>query len=231
MASVGDVAVGLAVGIANAVLQPVRPGPGPATQRWGLGFGEAVAGLPNLPGPARRIARHLNRFGSVVVGPDSIEFDGEDVGWSKVTEIRAHRLVGYLLSDAITKQVQRLPLWRFPGRTQVLDGLSQAALTGVALAADLRLDRGIFTLYVPAEVVYRGLVRGKDMTAGVPASLVLADPAVRNLVETTAAAHGVPVRMADDDALESAAARATAIRGALVRVTGILGIANEDQSG
>ena len=230
MASVGDVAVGLAVGIGNAVLQPVRPGPGPATQRWGVGFGEAMARLPNLPGPARRIARAFNRLGSVVVGPDSIEFDDDHVGWSKVTEIRAHRLVGYLLTDAVTTQVERLPLWRFPGRSRVLDGLSQAALTAVAVAAGLRLDRGIFTLYVPAEVVYQGFVHQKGMTAGVPAALVLADPAVRDLVETTAAAHGVPVRMADDDALEAAAVRATAIRGAVVRAAGILRIVNDDHT-
>lgn len=222
MASLGEVAAGLAVGIGNAVLQPVRPDPGPATGRWAVGFGEAAAGLPNLPGPVRRIARELNRFGSVVVGPDGIEFDGDEVQWSKVTEIRAHRLVGYLLTDAITKQVDRLPLWRFPGRGRVLDGLGQVALTAVAVAADLRLDRGIFTLYVPAEVAYQGLLRRRDMTAGLPATLVLADPAVRDLIETTAAAHGVQVRMADSDALEEAARRAAAIRAIVGGLTTVL---------
>ena len=222
MVSLGDVAAGLAVGIGNAVLEPVRPGPGPATQRWGVGFGEAVAGLPNLPGPVRRIARELNRFGAVVVGPDGIEFDGDEVAWSKVTEIRAHRLVGYLLTDAITKQVDRLPLWRFPGRNKVLDGLSKTALTAVAVAADLRLDRGVFTLYIPAEVAYQGILRRKDMTAGIPAALVLADPSVRDLVEATATAHGVPVRMADNDALEAAARRAAVIRATVGAVASVL---------
>lgn len=212
MVSLANVAAALAVGIGNAVLEPVRPGPGPATQRWGVGFGEAVAGLPKLPGPVRRIARELNRFGSVIVGPDGIEFDGDEVAWSKVTEIRGHRLIGYLLTDAITKQVDRLPVWRFPGRDRLLDGITQVALTAVAVAADLRLDRGVFTLYVPAEVTYRGILRRKEMTAGIPAALVLADPAVRDLVEATAAAHGVQVRMADDDALEAAARRAAVIR-------------------
>ena len=218
MVSIGDVAAALAVGIGNAVLRPVRPDPGPATQRWGLGIGEVAAGkVP--PGPLREIARQLNQFGSVVVSPGGIEYDGDEVAWSKVTEVRGRRLVGYLITDAITKQVDRFPLWRFPGRGRVLSGLSQAALTAVAVAADLKLDRGVFTVYIPAEVHYKGLLRGKDIQPGVPAALVLADPAVRDLVEATAAAHGIPVRMADDDALEVAAARAAAIRNA---VTGVV---------
>ncbi len=187
MPSLGDVTAALAVGIGSAVLTPVRPGPGPATVRWGVGFGEFAA--PKVPGPLRGIARQLNQFGSVVVSPGGIEFDGDEVAWSQVTEIRGRRLVGYLLTDAITKQVDRVPLWRFPGRRAVLEGLTQTALTALAVVADLRLDSGVFTLYIPAEVHYRGLVRRKDMTAGVPAALVLADPAVRDLVETTAAAH------------------------------------------
>lgn len=224
MLSFGDVAAGLTVGIGSAVIAPVRPGPGPATGRWGVGFGEFAAALPKVPGPLRGVVRHLNQFGSVVVSPAGIEYDGDEVPWAKVTEIRARRLVGYLMTDAVTKQVDRIPLWRFPGRAKVLDGLSQVALTAVAVVADLRLDRGVFTLYVPAEVHYRGLMRAKDMTAGVPAALVLADPAVRDLVETTAAAHGVPVLMADDDALEAAARRAATIRAAVGRAVSVVGV-------
>lgn len=186
-----------------------------------MGVGEAAAALPNLPAPVRRIADQLNRFGAVIVGPGGIEFDGEEVAWPKVTEIRAHRLVGYLLTDAIAKQVDRLPLWRFPGHHRVLDGLSQVALTAAALAADLRLDHGVFTLYVPAEVTYQGMLRSKEMTAGVPAAWS-DDPAVRDLVETTAAAHGVPVLMTQDDALEAAARRAAVIRATVGGVVNVL---------
>lgn len=222
MASFGDIAAALTVGIGSAVLAPVRPEPGPATDRWGVGLGEVAA--PKLPGPLRGIARQLNQFGSVVVSPAGIEFDGDEVAWSKVTEIRGRRLVGYLVTDAITKQVDRIPLGRFPGRTKVLDILSQAALTTVATVADLRLDSGVFTLYIPAEVHYRGLLRAKDITAGIPAALVLADPAVRDLIETTAAAHGIPVLMADDDALERAARRAAGIRAAVGRAVSVVAV-------
>lgn len=220
MTSLGGVAAALAVGLGSAVLAPVRPGPGPATERWGVGVGEFAAA--RVPGPVRSIARALNHFGSVVISPAGIEYDGDEVAWGKITEIRARRLVGYLVTDAITRQVDRVPLWRFPGRGLLLRGLSEATLTAVAVVADLRLDSGVFTLYIPAEVHYRGLVRPRDMAAGIPAALVLADPAVRDLVETTAAAHGVPVFLAQDDALEAATRRAAAIRSALGRAVGVV---------
>jgi hypothetical protein len=173
--SIVDVASALAVGVAQTVLKPVRPDPGPATARWGVGVGEYAAG--RMPGVVRGLARELNRFGSVIVSPAVIEFDGHEVPWSKVTEIKTRRLVGYLLTDAITQGVDRLPIWRFPGRGLVLSGLSHTALTAVAVAADLRLDRGVFTLYLPAEVQSKGLIRRKQMSPGFPAALVLTDPA------------------------------------------------------
>ena len=222
--SVIDVATALAVGTAQTVLKPVRPDPGPATGRWGVGVGEIAAGLPNMPGLVRGLARQLNQFGSVVVSPAFIEYDGDEVPWSRVTEIQTRRLVGYLLTDAITKGVNRLPIWRFPGRGLVLTGLSHTALTAFAVAADLRLDRGIFTLYIPAEVQSKGLVRGKQMSPGLPAALVLADPAVRDLIEATAQAHGIPVRQADDDALELAAQRAAVIRSVIGGIAAMVSI-------
>lgn len=218
-----NVVTALAVGIGRAVLKPVLPAPGPATGRWGVGVGEAAASLPRLPGLVRGIARQLNQFGSVVVSPGGIEFDGDEVAWSKVTEIRTRRLLGYLFTDAITKQVDRLPVWWFPGRALVLSGLTHTALTAVALAADLQLDRGVFTVYIPAEVRAKGFLRSQQISPGVPASLVLADPSVRDCVEATARAHGVPVIPAEDDALEAAARRAAVIKAAVGRVMAIGG--------
>lgn len=224
MASVLDIATALAVGIGQSVIKPVRPEPGPATERWGVGVGEVAAGLPRMPGLLRPIARQLNQFGSVVVSPGGIEFDGDDVAWGKVTEIRTRRLVGYLLTDGITKQVNRLPLWRFPGRGLVLSGVTHTALTAIAVVADLQLDKGVFTLYIPAEVHYRGLLRPKDIQPGFPAALVLADPAVRDCVADTAQAHGVPVLQADNDALEEAVRRAAVIRYGIQSLGALVGI-------
>ncbi len=222
--SLVDGVTALAVGLGQAVIKPVLPTPGPATQRWGVGVGEMAASLPKLPGLVRGIARQLNQFGSVVVSPGGIEFDGDEVAWSKVTEIRTRRLLGYLFTDAVTKQVDRLPVWWFPGRALVLSGLTHTALTAVALAADLQLDRGIFTVYIPAEVRSKGVLWGeRQISPGIPAALVLADPAVRDCVEATAKAHGVPVIPAPDDALEAAAQRAAVIRGAVSQVMAMAG--------
>ena len=92
MVSPVDLAAAFAVGIGQTVIKPVRPEPGPATQRWGVGVGEAAARLPLMPGPVRGLARRIgNRFGSVAVSPGGIEFDGDEVAWSKVTEIRTRR--------------------------------------------------------------------------------------------------------------------------------------------
>lgn len=220
MVSVLDGAAALAVGIGSTAMKPFRPESGPVTRRWGVGVGEVAASLPRLPGPLRHLARQLNQFGSVVVSPGGIEFDGDEVAWDRVTEIKSRRLIGYLLTDAVTKQVDRLPIWWFPGRGLVLRGVTHTALTAVALAADLRLDRGVFTVCIPAEVVSRGMIRSQRMTPGVPAALVLADPAVTDCVIETAAAHGIAIHHADDDALEAATQRATAIRSA---VAGLLG--------
>ena len=130
----------------------------------GCGCGRGRGEPAQLPGLVREIARQLNQFGSVVVSPGGIEYDGDEVAWSKVTEIRTRRLVGYLFTGAITKQVDRLPVWWFPGRGLVLNGLTHAALTAVAVVTDLRLDSGAFTVYIPAEVKSKGIFRTNDMS-------------------------------------------------------------------
>jgi hypothetical protein len=139
--SLVDGVTALAVGVGQAVIKPVRPNPGPATQRWGVGVGEVAASLPKLPGLVRGIARQLNQFGSVVVSPGGIEFDGDEVAWSKVTEIRTRRLLGYLFTDAVTKQVDRLPVWWFPGRALVLSGLTHGGTGRRPAAGSWNLHR------------------------------------------------------------------------------------------
>ena len=200
----------------------LRPGAGPVEGRWGVGLGEIAASLPKLPGLLRDAVRQLNQFGSVVISDGGIEYDGDEAAWTAVTEVRTHRLVGYLLTGAVRKQADRLPLWWFPGRGLVLDGLTQAGLTAIAVAADGRLSGGVFDIRIPAEVHYRGRFRRKDMTPGVPAALVLADPAVRAAVAATAEAHGVPVRPAEHDALDVAQRRAAGIRSFVGRLTSVI---------
>ena len=45
-------------------------------------------------------------------------------------------------------------------------------------SADLHLDRGVFTLYIPADVRSKGLVRSRQISPGLPAALVLAGAAL-----------------------------------------------------
>ncbi len=60
---------------------------------------------------------------------------------------------------------------------------------------------------VPTEVNYRGMIRSRSLSAGVLATLLMADPAVRTALIETAKAHGVTVRRADDDAIDAARRR------------------------
>ncbi|MCB0931588.1 MAG: hypothetical protein KDB71_06775 [Mycobacterium sp.] len=205
------------VQLGDAALEPVRPQDGPATQRWGLGVGELAADIPVVPDLLRPIVRRLNRFGSVVISPKGVEYDGDEVDWTAVTEIRTHRLVGYLLTGAIDKQASRLPMGWLPGRALVIDALTNVALTAVAVAADGRLSDGVFAARIPADVYWKKLLRSKRMSPSVPAALILADPAVAECVTSTARAHGVVVHPAADDAVDAAERRAAAIRATFDR--------------
>jgi len=83
MARLPNVALA-AIGLGDLVVEQLRPPAGAATDRWGVGVGEFAANLPRLPGLLRGFARQLNRFGSVVISPVGIGFDGDEVDWSRV---------------------------------------------------------------------------------------------------------------------------------------------------
>lgn len=184
-----------------------RPPSGPASERWGLGIGDALAALTRLPDPLQGAVRLLNHFGGLAVSGDEVEFDGDSVDWSDVVDIETHSLVGYLLADALQAQIGRLPLPRFPFRRRLLGLASDTVLTAAVAAAGRPLS-SLLDVRIPAEVNYRGRLRNRTMSAGVLATLLLADPAVRTAIVETASAHGVPVRHADDDAIDAAERRA-----------------------
>lgn len=198
-----------------ALLNRVRPKSCPAQERWSLSIGDAIADVVRAPDPLRRVAKLLNHFGGVALSADAVEFDGDDVEWSDVTEIRTRNLVGYLLSDAIDKQADRLPLPWFPGRGLVIDAVGAAVLTALVAVAGDQIEHGALGMRIPAEVHYRGVLRGKELSPGVLAALVLTDPAVRECLQETARAHGVEVLPSDDDPVDAAAKRADRIKSAL----------------
>jgi hypothetical protein len=198
-----------------ALLNRVRPKSCPAQERWSLSIGDLIADVVRAPAPVRRVAKLLNHFGGVALSGEAIEFDGDDVEWSDVAEIRSRNLVGYLLSDAIDKQADRLPLPWFPGRGLVIDAVGAAVLTALVAVAGDQIEHGALDVRIPAEVHYRGVLRGKELSPGVLAALVLTDPAVRECLQETARVHGVEVLASDDDPVDAAAKRANRIKSAL----------------
>jgi hypothetical protein len=202
-----------------ALLDRLRPKNCPAEERWSLSIGDVFADVVNAPDPVRRAARLLNRFGGVAMSAQSVEFDGDDVDWSDVTAIRTRNLVGYLLSDAIDKQVSKLPLPWFPGRGLLIDAVGAAVLTALVAVARGQLEDGALDVRIPAEVHYRGALRGRELLPGVLAALVLTDPAVRQCLRETARTHDVDVLRSDDDPVDAAAHRADRIKSAIVRLT------------
>jgi hypothetical protein len=200
---------------ARRLLDSVRPKSCPAEERWSLSIGDAVADAVGAPKPLRRVMALLNHFGGVALSAQSVEFDGDDVAWSDVTDIRTRNLVGYLLSDAIDKQANKLPLPRFPGRGLLIDAVGAAVLTALVAVAGKQLTNGPLDVQIPAEIRYRGAFRDKELSPGLLATLVLTDPAVRTCLQETARTHDVYLKPADEDPIEAAARRADRIKSAI----------------
>jgi hypothetical protein len=190
-----------------------RPPAGPIPGEWSIGVGDLLAEHPKVPSRVRGLIVKLNRFGGVAYSPQEIAFDGEDVPWEKVTEVRTRHVVDYLVGDAVQQQVENLPMPWFPGRKRLLDALGQALLTITIATAKEQLEKFELDLRVPAEVAYKASFgRTKELGAGVVSALVLADPAVNQSLIATAQARGVTVTSGDDELLANADERADKIR-------------------
>jgi hypothetical protein len=202
----------------QSLLESRRPDPGPVVGRWALGIGDMVADHPLTPDRLRGLTRKLNHFGGVAISEESVEFDGDDVKWSDITEIRTRSLVEYLFSGGVDKQVDKLPLPWFPFRRKVIEAISRAALTLLLAAAKQQLEGGALDIRIPAEVHYRGVLGTRELSPGMLAAVVLADPAVRQCFEATALAHEVEILPAHDDVMEDAEHRAEQIKSMLASV-------------
>lgn len=201
-----------------ALLKRMRPPPGPITQRWALGIGDIVADTARLPKWLRGAVGFLNRFGGLAVSPAALEFDGDDVKWAKITEIDTRNLVEYLLSGAVEKQVDRLPVPWFPGRARLLGLASAAVLTLLMATAEQQIEDHA-DVRIPAEVHYRGFIRrDKVLSPGVLSTLILADPKVSECVIATAKANGVTVRKRNDDPMDEAGERAEQLKAKLAEL-------------
>ncbi|MEO3761191.1 hypothetical protein ABGB19_23280 [Mycobacterium sp. B14F4] len=202
----------------QTLLERRRPDPGPVSGRWALGVGDMVADHSLTPKRLHWLVRKLNHFGGVAISEDSVEFDGDRVDWADVEEVRTRSLIEYLFTGGVDKQIDKLPLPWFPFRRTVLGAISRAALTLLLAAAKQQLEGGALEIRIPAEVRYDGLLRTRELTPGMLAAVILADPAVRQCFEATARAHGVSVLPADDDVMDRADERAEQIKSMLVKL-------------
>ena len=202
----------------QALLERRRPDPGPIAERWALGIGDMVADRSITPNKLRGLARKLNHFGGVAISEESVEFDGDKVDWADVEEIRTRSLVEYLFSGGVDKQADRLPLPWFPGRGMLINAISRAALTLLLATAKQQLDGGALEIRIPAEVHYRGLLRTRELSPGMLAAVILADPAVNQCLQATAQARGITIFHAEDDLMDDADQRAEQIRSMLATV-------------
>jgi len=202
----------------QSLLESRRPDPGPVVGRWALGIGDMVADHPLAPDKLHWLARKLNHFGGVAISEESVEFDGDDVKWADVIEIRTRSLVEYLFTGGVDSQIDKLPVPWFPFRRKVLGAISRAALTLLLAAAKQQLEGGALEIRIPAEVGYHGLLGSRELSPGMLAAVVLADPAVRQCFEATAQAHGVEIRPADNDVMEDADERAEQIKSMLAKL-------------
>jgi hypothetical protein len=202
----------------QSLLERRRPAPGPVVGRWALGIGDMVADHPLTPDKLHWLARKLNRFGGVAISEEGVEFDGDDVKWSDITEIRTRSLIEYLFTGGMDRQIDKLPLPWFPFRRKVLGAISRAALTLLLAAAKQQLEGGALEIRIPAEVHYRGLLGTRELAPGMLAAVILADPAVRQCFEATAQTHGVTICPAQDDVMQDADLRAGQIKFMLATV-------------
>ena len=199
----------------RSLLERSRPDPGPASGRWALGVGDMVADHSLTPGKLRGLVRKLNYFGGVAISEDAVEFDGDTVEWADVEEVRTRSLIEYMFTGGMESQIGRLPVPWFPFRRKVLGAISRAALTLLLAAAKQQLEGGAMEIRIPAEVHYRGMLRSRELTPGMLAAVILADPAVRACFESTAQAHGVTICPADDDVMDDADDRAEQLKSML----------------
>ncbi|MGZ5363913.1 MAG: hypothetical protein ACXWZR_07440, partial [Mycobacterium sp.] len=172
----------------QSLLESHRPEPGPVSGRWALGVGDMIANHSLTPRKLRGLVRKLNYFGGVAISEDAVEFDGDDVEWADVEEVRTRSLIEYMFTDGLDSQIDKLPVPWFPFRRKVLGAISRAALTLLLAAAKQQLEGGAMDIRIPAEVHYRGMLRSRELTPGMLAAVILADPAVRACFEATAQA-------------------------------------------
>jgi hypothetical protein len=179
----------------------------PLLESWDIGLGQILSGHPGLPENLRGAVGHLDRLGRLRISPDAISFDGDQVRWERVDEIRFGPVLDVITSAALQHEARRLTslLPPVPGRKWLVQQ-ALGSLVALCLAAagpviddpgtDGEPDDGAAP-GIPVSVTYRGLARRKELTPGVFAALVAAStPSISEAIAAIARERGIRVTVA-----------------------------------
>ncbi|WP_045696349.1 hypothetical protein [Streptomyces rubellomurinus] len=214
---------------ALSALTSVAPPAVPAVEPWKLSVGTLLGRHPRTPAVAHKLLGLLDDYGAVHLGPEKVGFDGQEIDWDKVVEIRTRNAFEVLTTSSLERDVDRIRefLPPVPGRKWAVTKAGEALAT-VVLAA---LERGsveqrLDELTVPARIVHRGGLLGRQHTldAGsfAAAALVVVGPAAESLI-ATARQRGIPVLPAEQPVEAERAARVAVLRERTDAVARLLG--------
>ncbi|MEV6208629.1 hypothetical protein [Kitasatospora sp. NPDC051914] len=178
-------------------LAALPPPEAPAVEDWEVSIAALIGRHPRVPGPAVWLLHQLDGFGQVSFGPEKVGFDGEDVDWAKVQELRLHSTLDLLPDVVVDKEVDRIRefLPPLPGRKWVVTKAAEGLLTLALAAVEAAEEAGREERLLPCELVHRGLLgRPRKLGGGLFAAAALASlPLAAKSLVATAEAHGVPV--------------------------------------
>lgn len=119
----GDVLAGWVSRALDAYPRPALP----LATRWDASVAGLVRQVPHMPRFATRPLELLDRFGAVHVGPEGMGFDGDEIAWDRVLEVRTAPAWSSLSADALeanfAQYLRVIP--RLPGRGWVLGKVSE----------------------------------------------------------------------------------------------------------
>ena len=141
-----------------------------------------VADHPLTPDKLRGLARKLNHFGGVAISEEGVEFDGDDVEWSDVDgdphpqpdRVPVHRRRRQADRQAAAAVV---PVPRQGDRGDLAGGADAAARRGQTAARRRRDSRS----GSPPRCTTAACCGTRELSPGMLAAVVLADPAVRSV--------------------------------------------------
>ncbi|WP_207892077.1 hypothetical protein [Streptacidiphilus pinicola] len=194
---------------AYKALTQVAPPAVPVVEPWVLSVGALLGRHPRTPQLVHKALGLLDGFGAVHLGPEGVGFDGEEIPWEKLLEVRTRNAFEVMTTQALEQEVDRIRrfLPPVPGRKWLVTRAAETLGTVVLAALEHgSFDRPLDQIEVPVEIAYKGLLgRRRVLTGGLfaVAGLVVVDQAAESLA-ATARQHGVPVvagpPLADSDA-------------------------------